>query len=109
MESDSYAENAPINSENLPVVHNSDEVSDAAKLAREKLHNTNEAMAKKKSIGAKENDHGAAFYQSKEFLDMMVLLNNNCELLLKILGDLNSFISFLESQQSSCAEKVLDR
>lgn len=147
LESNDYAENSAINSEKLPVVHNSDDRGSAGghallqspskprgtlhtvdyvgqtklnkvpdhlaekhSLLREKLQNAKEAMSKKKGTDAKELEQdAAAFHQSKEFMDMMLLLNNNRELLLKILKDPSSFLSFLESQQSSSAERVLDR
>ncbi|XP_020242154.1 LOW QUALITY PROTEIN: protein TRM32-like [Asparagus officinalis] len=75
---------------------------------REKVNNAKETLSKKTGTDVKEIEQDAAVHQSKEFMDMMVLLNNNRELLLKVLKDPSSFVNFLESQQTK-AEKALDR
>lgn len=77
-------------------------------LLREKLNNAKE-MSKKEHTEAKEPGQDAPAEQSKELVEMMMLLNNNRELLLKILKDPSAFGHFLEGQQNSSAEKTLER
>ncbi|XP_026664033.2 uncharacterized protein LOC103716525 [Phoenix dactylifera] len=78
-------------------------------LLGEKLNEAKEALLKKQqSTHAGEAGRGVALLQSKEFLDMMELLNANRELILKILQDPTFIIAnYLQGQQASGSEMVL--
>ena len=72
-------------------------------LLRQKL---NKALSRKRSTDSGELEQDA---ESTELLEVMVLLNNNRDLLLKILKNPRAFANFLESEQASRLERVLDR
>ncbi|XP_019706151.2 uncharacterized protein [Elaeis guineensis] len=75
-----------------------------------KLNEAKEAFLKQQSTHAGEVGRGVALLQSKEFLDMMELLNANRELIIKVLQDPTFFIAnYLHGQQASGSEMVLTK
>lgn len=87
-----------------------DHLLEKKSLLGEKLNEAKEALLKQQSTHAGEAGRGVALLQSKEFLDMMELLNANRELILKILQDPTFIIAnYLQGQQASGSEMALTK